>query len=64
MEGASIGRSRENTIYCNEDILSREHAKIFFLNDNFYIKDLGKIKKKRTRIKNKISIFLTYKIFF
>jgi pSer/pThr/pTyr-binding forkhead associated (FHA) protein len=51
MEGASIGRSRENTIYCNEDILSREHAKIFFLNDNFYIKDLGKIKKKKSNSK-------------
>lgn len=39
-EGASIGKSDDNTIVLPENTVSRQHAKIDYLRDSFYLVDL------------------------
>jgi pSer/pThr/pTyr-binding forkhead associated (FHA) protein len=42
IDGETLGRSKDkNSIPLDDSTISREHAKIFFLNDNFWIRDVG-----------------------
>lgn len=40
-ENATIGRSKKCDIYINDKYLSKEHARIFFDRDKFFIEDLN-----------------------
>ena len=40
-ENATIGRSKKCDIYINDKYLSKEHARIFFDKDKFFIEDLN-----------------------
>jgi len=41
LEGATVGRLPENTIYIPDERLSREHARIEFQDGTFFLNDLG-----------------------
>lgn len=38
---ATLGRSRDNTIYLRDDLCSRLHVKIYFDNDAWFVRDFG-----------------------
>ena len=38
---ATIGRSRENSLVVRDDLVSRLHAKVFFEDDKWLIRDFG-----------------------
>lgn len=40
-ESTTLGRSKKCDIYINNPYLSKEHARITFVEDKFYIEDLG-----------------------
>lgn len=40
-ESTVLGRSKKCDIYINNPYLSKEHARILFVEDKFYIEDLG-----------------------
>ena len=40
-ESTTLGRSKKCDIYINNPYLSKEHARITFIEDKFYIEDLG-----------------------
>jgi pSer/pThr/pTyr-binding forkhead associated (FHA) protein len=41
--GITIGRNNIHRIQVNDDTSSRNHAKIFFQEDKFFIKDVGSL---------------------